>query len=46
VPKKVAACIYHGLRQATKEEITEYLYSGSDQAINNELYDPCIAKFE
>jgi len=46
VPKKIAACIYHGLRQATKDEITEYLYSGSDQAINNELYDPCIAKFE
>jgi hypothetical protein len=46
VPKKIAACIYHGLRQATKEEITEYLFSGSAKAIRTELYDPCIAKYE
>jgi hypothetical protein len=45
VPKKVASCIYYGLRHATKEEITEYLYGGSHAAIN-ELYDPCIAKIE
>jgi hypothetical protein len=46
VPKKTALCIYHGLRQATKEAITEYLYSGSDKAIEDQLYAPCLAKSE
>jgi hypothetical protein len=32
VPAKVATCIYSGLRHASKEEITEYLFSGSSEA--------------
>jgi hypothetical protein len=43
VPAKFAACIYGRLRHASGEEITEYLFSGSREAIH-ELYDRCLSE--
>jgi hypothetical protein len=41
VPAKYAACIYRGLRHASARQITEYLFSGSNEAFA-ELYDSCL----
>jgi hypothetical protein len=42
IPAKFAACVYRGLRHASAEKITEYLLSGSNEAILG-LYDSCLA---
>jgi hypothetical protein len=43
VPAKYAACIYSGVRHASAEEVTEFLFSGSSKAIVTKLYDPCLS---
>jgi len=43
VSAKFAACIYAKLRHASGEEITEYLFGGSREALH-ELYDRCLTE--